>query len=257
MQGLGARQLRPTREPGREFGAGRSTQQDKLAKEVSHCGHEALKPLHCIRCSFLTGRPSLLASQSALIFSSLPPALMLRRCTLQAASRLIPEGQGAALWQTLAHQQRWQGVSPAAAAAVGPQLAQLQPGSLRWRSELVQHEQKGDELVYVGPFASAVKRVKVRALDSGRVPDPARHSPSLLAKAWSQLCTFGISPPVAEPVALQLCMRAGGGSHHSWHGRRRHHHNRQGVNSDNACHFWRLHDRAGACKGGRRRHGPQ
>lgn len=88
---------------------------------------------------------------------------MLRRYTLQAASRLASESQGSALWQTLARQQQWQGVLPAAAAAAAPAQVHLQPGSLRWRSELVQHEQQEDGVVYVGPFATAVKRVKVRA----------------------------------------------------------------------------------------------
>ncbi|KAL4423110.1 hypothetical protein ABPG77_004793 [Micractinium sp. CCAP 211/92] len=127
---------------------------------------------------------------------------MLRRCTLQAASRLIPEGQGAALWQTLAHRQRWQGVLPAAAAAVGPQLAHLQPGSVRWRSELVQHEQKEDELVYVGPFASAVKRVKnlslfscACALAAGPIilgMDAAATTTTAKVSIVTTLATFGV-----------------------------------------------------------------
>ncbi|KAL4458309.1 hypothetical protein ABPG75_013174 [Micractinium tetrahymenae] len=91
---------------------------------------------------------------------------MLRRCTLQAASRLAAEGQGAALWQTLARQQQWQGGPPPAAAVLAPPLLHLQPGSLRWLSELVQHEKQEDSVVYVGPFSTAVKRVKNLSLFS-------------------------------------------------------------------------------------------
>lgn len=102
--------------------------------------------LHWIGGSASVVLPGLFAFPGALLLPSLPPALMLRRCTLQAASRLATEGQGAALWQTLARPQQWQGTSPAAA-VVAPQLVHLQPGSLRCRSELVQHEQQEDGVV--------------------------------------------------------------------------------------------------------------
>lgn len=207
--------------------------------------------LHWIGGSASVVLPGLFAFPGALLLPSLPPALMLRRCTLQAASRLATEGQGAALWQTLARPQQWQGTSPAAA-VVAPQLVHLQPGSLRCRSELVQHEQQEDGVVYVGPFATAVKRVKVRAAGSAGwhrwCSSPSGHGTIRLPAPDFIFARPSPCPSShgAESVAVQLRMRAGCGSRHPGAGCCRHHHHRQGVHRGHPGHLWRLHDGPGA-----------
>lgn len=93
-----------------------------------------------------------------------PPVAMLQRRLAYTTSRLLLNGQGAALCQGFARssQQEASLLPPSAAAVVaGPaQLPSL--GGLRWHSDLAERKEgKEQPFVYEGPFATAVTRVKV------------------------------------------------------------------------------------------------
>lgn len=96
--------------------------------------------------------------------AALSSGMFLRRLACQgtwAAGRGILEAQGLAPCQGFARQQWWQQqlAPPAASAAAG-----AVPSSLRSHSQLAERRPDSQqEFVYEAPFASAVKRVKVRA----------------------------------------------------------------------------------------------
>lgn len=93
---------------------------------------------------------------------------MLRRSSVQVAARLLAEGQGGPVWAGFARQQQSSSGMAAAAAHLPPAVASallphLPTGCVRWHSELAERKPgtPEDNVVYVGPFSSAVKRVKV------------------------------------------------------------------------------------------------
>lgn len=106
--------------------------------------------------------------------------------------------------------------------------------------------------MYVGPFATAVKRVKVRAAGSAGwhrwCSSPSGHGTIRLPAPDFIFARPSPCPSShgAESVAVQLRMRAGCGSRHPGAGCCRHHHHRQGVHRGHPGHLWRLHDGPGA-----------
>jgi hypothetical protein len=172
-------------------------------------------------CISLIARTARCATRARPLAHPLPQAwaAMLQR-RLQTAARLMAEGQGAALWQGFTRLQHWQG----AAAAAGHPAAACSSGGgggwgggagplllhTRWHSELTQRKpsEEQEDLVYDGPFGTAVKRVKASPPPPPLLGCPPRFPlPSTGAASASPPQPPRPSPPFlpALPPARRSC----------------------------------------------------